>query len=143
MENGTASPFALAAGEGQTYDLGVDFIVKVGELATGRRLAVVEYATRAGEEPDDHCHGTEDEMFYVQQGALTFRCGDETFDVRDGGFVFLPCGIEHGYTVRGAGEVRLLVITAPAPPEGARAGWGGFVADLETAGEPRASVSRQ
>jgi quercetin dioxygenase-like cupin family protein len=137
MQNGKAGPYALKAGAGSTYSFGVDFVVKVGEVGQGRRVAVVEYTTRAGEEPDDHTHGTEDEMFYVEQGALTFRCGGETFDVQDGGFVFLPRGIEHGYTIRSADDVRLLVVTAPAPAEGAKVGWGGFVADFETEGEPR------
>lgn len=71
------------------------------------------------------------------QGALTFRCGDDTFEMDDGGFVFLPRGIEHGYTIR-SDDVRLLVVTAPAQ-EDAVGGWGGFVADLEAAGDLRAT----
>jgi len=131
-------PYTLKAGEGWTYRYGIDFTVKAGERARGRRLAVIEYTTRAGEEPPDHTHTTEDEVFYVLQGALTFRCGDDTFEVDDGGFVFLPRGIEHGYTIRGDDVVRLLVVTAPAQ-EDAAGGWGGFVADLEAEGEPRAT----
>jgi quercetin dioxygenase-like cupin family protein len=131
-------PYALKAGEGWTYHYGIDFTVKAGERARGRRLAVIEYTTRAGEEPPDHTHTTEDEVFYVLQGALTFRCGDDTFEVDGGGFVFLPRGIEHGYTIRGDDDVRLLVVTAPAQ-EDAAGGWGGFVADLEAEGEPRAT----
>lgn len=72
------------------------------------------------------------------QGALTFRCGDDTFEVADGGFIFLPRGIEHGYTIPSAGDVRLLVVTSPAD-EDASGGWGGFVADFEAGGEPRAT----
>jgi hypothetical protein len=45
-------------------------------------------------------------MFYVLGGNVTFRCGDESFDVADGGFVFLPSGIEHEYTIRSDGPVR-------------------------------------
>ena len=73
-------PYALQAG-------GIDFTVKVGELGQGRRLAILEYETRSGEEPGDHTHPTEDEVFYVLQGDVTFRCRDETFDTREGGFV--------------------------------------------------------
>jgi quercetin dioxygenase-like cupin family protein len=131
-------PYALKAGEGWTYNYGIDFTVKAGELGQGRRLAFVEYTTRAGEEPPDHTHGTEDEIFYVVQGDLTFRCGDETFEVADGGFIFLPRGIEHGYKIRSDGDVRLLAVTSPAP-EDAVGGWGGFVADLEAQGEIRGS----
>jgi Uncharacterized conserved protein, contains double-stranded beta-helix domain len=129
-------PYTLPAGQGWTYNFGIDFTVKVGELGQGRRIAVVEYTTRKGEEPPDHTHGTEDEMFYVLQGAVRFRCGDENFDVTDGGFVFLPRGIEHGYEIHSADDVRLLVVTAPAPEDSA-VGWGGFVADFEAEGEKR------
>jgi len=78
----------------------------------------------------------------VLSGALTFRCGAETFDVETGGFVFLPREVEHGYTIRGdAADAHLLVVTAPAQ-DGARRGWGGFVADVERDGELRASPDR-
>ena len=100
-------PYALQAGQGWTYNQGgVPFTVKAGELGRGRRLAVVEYTTRRGEEPPDHTHATEDEIFYVLEGAVGFRCGDEWFEVTDGGFVFLPRGIEHGYTIRSDPAVR-------------------------------------
>ncbi|HEU5157881.1 MAG TPA: cupin domain-containing protein [Streptosporangiaceae bacterium] len=132
-------PYALEAGQGWTYNQdGVAFTVKAGELGRGRRLAVVEYTTRRGEEPPDHTHDTEDEICYVLAGAASFRCGDERFEVGEGGFVFLPRGIEHGYRVRGPEDVRLLAITSPAR-EDAVGGWGGFVGDFEAMGELRAA----
>ena len=138
MEHGRIRPYALKAGEGWTYNYGIDFTVKAGEHGPGRRLAFVEYTTRAGEEPPDHTHATEDEIFYVLKGALTFRCGDRTFELEDGGFIFLPRGIEHGYRIRSEGDVGLLVVTSPAQ-EDAVGGWGGFVADVEAQGELRGS----
>jgi quercetin dioxygenase-like cupin family protein len=138
MEHKQIRPYALKAGEGWTYKYGIDFTVKTGELGGGPRLAFVEFTTRAGEEPPDHTHGTEDEIFYVLNGDLAVRCGAETFDVAEGGFIFLPRGIEHGYRIRSKGDVRLLVITSPAD-EHAAGGWGGFVADFETQGELRRS----
>jgi quercetin dioxygenase-like cupin family protein len=83
MDTPSMRPYALKAGEGWTYHDGIDFIVKAGELGKGRRLAVIEYTTRRGEEPPDHTHPTEDEIFYVLQGALTFRCGEDTFELDD------------------------------------------------------------
>lgn len=127
-----ARPYALQAGEGWTYNLGIDFVVKAGEVGTGRRVAVLEYVTRPGEEPEPHTHPTEDEIFYVLAGSIGFRCGEEQFDMGAGGLVFLPRGIEHAYQVR-SDEVRLLVITSPAD-EGASGGWGGFVGEMEQAG---------
>lgn len=132
-------PYALQAGQGWTYsfaELGVDFVVKVGEQGQGRRLAVAEFTTRAGEEPPDHTHATEDEFFYVLDGTVAFRCGDSRFEVSGGGCVFLPRGIEHGYQINSDGDVRLLVVTAPAPDNGVR-GWGGFFGDREREAELR------
>jgi quercetin dioxygenase-like cupin family protein len=125
-----AKPYALRAGEGWTYGFGPDFVVKAGELARGRRLAVVEYTTRAGEEPGDHTHPSEDEIFYLVKGSLGFRCGEQEFELEDGGFIFLPRGVQHGYTIRSSGEARILLITSPAD-ETANGGWGGLIGDLE------------
>jgi quercetin dioxygenase-like cupin family protein len=123
-------PYALKAGEGWTYRFGIDFTVKAGEVQDGSGAALLEYVTRQGEEPPDHTHGSEDEMFYVLEGAVTFRCGEETFDLEKGGFIFLPRGIQHGYTIRSEDPVRLIVVTSPVR-EGSSGGWGGFVADME------------
>jgi quercetin dioxygenase-like cupin family protein len=127
---GPLRPYALARGEGKTYAFGPRFIIKAGEIGPGRRLAFVEYTTVAGEEPGDHTHPTEDEIFYIVEGSVTFRCDGETFDLDNGGFVFLPRGLEHGYTIRNAGEARLIVITSPADEE-ASGGWDGLIASLE------------
>jgi quercetin dioxygenase-like cupin family protein len=123
-------PYALKAGEGWTYRFGIDFTIKAGEVQEGSGVAFVEYVTMKGEEPPDHTHQSEDEMFYVLEGAITFRCGEESFDLEKGGFIFLPRGIKHGYTIRSEDLVRLLVVTAPVR-EGLSGGWGGFVADME------------
>ena len=123
-------PYALKAGKGWMYRFGIDFTVKASEVQAGSGAAVMEYVTRKGEEPGCHAHPTEDEMFYVLEGTITFRCGEETFDLEKGGFIFLPRGIEHGYEIHSSEPVRLLIITSPVR-EGLSGGWGGFVSDLE------------
>ena len=128
-------PYALKAGEGKTVNYGIDFTLKAGEVEPGRGAAFIEYATRKGEEPPDHTHPTEDEIFYVLEGEVTFRCGGESFDVGPGGFMYLPKGIEHGYLIRSEGQARLLVVTFPTI-SASGTGWGGFVADMERVGEP-------
>jgi len=126
-------PYTLKAGEGWTYRYGIDHTVKAGELHPDRGAAFMEYTTRKGEEPPDHTHLTEDEIFYVLNGELTFHCGGESFDVGDGGFIYLPQGIEHGYTIRSEGPVRLIAVTFPTKASGE--GWGGYIADVEGQGE--------
>src|SRR5688572_27547702 len=127
-------PYALKAGDGWTYQYDIPFTVKAGELRPGRGTAFLEYTTHKGEEPPDHTHPTEDEIFYVLEGELTFRCAGETFDVSDGGFIYLPQGIEHGYTIRCEGLVRLFVVTFPVSTKEGQ-GWNGFVADIEAQGK--------
>lgn len=123
-------PYALKAGEGWTYRFGIDFTVKAGETRGRNSVAVTEYTTRKGEEPPSHTHQTEDEMFYVLEGAIAFRCGEASFELEKGGFIFLPCGIEHSYTILSEEPVRLIVVTASLR-EGSNRGWGGFISDLE------------
>lgn len=125
-------PYYLPPGKGPTHNIGIDITVKAGEFRSGHGAAVIEYVTRKGEEPGDHVHDTEDEMFYVLEGDLTFECDGKRFQVESGGFVFLPRGLTHNYTVRSDGDVRLLVITAP--PRDTRDGWGGFIGDIESSG---------
>ena len=127
-------PYALKAGEGWTYRYDIDFIVKAGELRPGRGATFTEYTTRKGEEPPRHTHPSEDEMSYVLSGELTFHCDDASFDVSAGGFVYLPQGQKHGYTIRSEGPVRLIMVTFPVSRTTGN-GWGGFVADLESQGK--------
>jgi quercetin dioxygenase-like cupin family protein len=132
MDQQPIRPHAVDAGQGWTHhfaELGIDFDVKVGEQRHGRRLAVFELTTRPGEEPPVHTHATEDEFFYVLDGEVAFRCGEDRFEVSAGGCVLLPRGIPHGYRIVSPGA-RLLVVTTPAPDEGVR-GWGGFVSSFE------------
>ncbi len=128
--NGKTKPYALNPADGWVYRSDIDYVVKASEAKAGRSAAVMEYTAKKGEEPDPHTHKTEDEMFYVLSGALTFRCGNESFEVKKGGFVFLPHGIEHGYTVRSKEPAQLLVITAPVR-RSKKTGWNGIVGEIE------------
>ena len=130
LEKNGSRAYALKEGEGWTYNFGIDFTIKAGEARVGSGSAFVEYITVRGEEPPDHTHKTEDEMFYVLEGAISFRCGEEVFHLEKGGFIFLPCGIEHGYTISSDEPVRLIAVTSPVRT-GANSGWGGFISDME------------
>jgi len=123
-------PYTLEADEGWTYRFGIDFLVKASEVQEGSGVAFLEYVTRKGEEPSSHTHQTEDEIFYILDGVVAFQCGGEAFEVKKGGFIFLPRGIEHSYTILSDDPVRMIVVTAPVR-EKMKGGWGGFVADME------------
>jgi quercetin dioxygenase-like cupin family protein len=119
----------LAAAQGTAVQYGVDWLIKLGERGSGRGLAVVTYTTVAGEEPPEHTHPTEDEVFYVISGRVTFLAGGAEYPVETGGIMVLPAGVPHTYRVDAASPVALLVMTYPVGDYAA--GWGGFVADME------------
>lgn len=120
--------YALQRGEGATYAFGPNFIVKAGETGTNG-ATFIDMLTKHGEEPGDHVHQMEDEMFYVVEGDVRFRCGEETFELTTGGFIFLPRGMQHGFTILNEGDARLLVVTTP--PKENTEGWGGLIGYLE------------
>lgn len=84
---------------------------------TGGRVALVEFRVGSGQEPPLHMHRWEDEIIYMLEGEVTFYIGGEPCEVPAGTCLLLPRGVEHCYRVE-SGEVRLLVVVAPAGIEG-------------------------
>jgi mannose-6-phosphate isomerase-like protein (cupin superfamily) len=61
-----------------------------------------------------HVHHSDDEAWYVLQGLLRFRLGDETCEVGAGGAVFAPRGTPHAYGNARRGEpARYLLVMTP------------------------------
>ena len=60
---------------------------------TGGRLTVYEILFPADSGPPLHVHEREDEAFYVLEGGLSVRMGDEEFEASPGSFVFQPRGV--------------------------------------------------
>jgi len=108
-------PLVLKTGEGRSYSWDKYlFTVKAGGAETGRGVSFMEFFTRRGDEPPVHVHEEEDEIFYVLDGDLTVRCGDESFRLAPNGFVFLPRNIPHGFSIHSDGLVRMLVVNVSA-----------------------------
>jgi mannose-6-phosphate isomerase-like protein (cupin superfamily) len=61
-----------------------------------------------------HVHHADDEAWYVLDGALRFRIGEETVEVGPGGAVMAPKGTPHAYGNARRGEaVRYLLVMTP------------------------------
>jgi len=98
--------YVVTAGAGLAGDAGL----KASRHSTGGALSVFE--TSIGTGPPLHVHDREDECFYVLDGALSIRCGDEAFNASAGSFVFLPRGRPHRFWATGP-AARLLLIAVP------------------------------
>jgi quercetin dioxygenase-like cupin family protein len=84
---------------------------------TGGRLTVYEILFPPDSGPPLHVHEREDEAFYVLEGGLSVRMGDEEHEVLAGSFVFQPRGIPHTFRSSGDGA-RVLLMVVPSGFEG-------------------------
>jgi len=60
-----------------------------------------------------HRHTREAEAFFLLDGTMTYRAGDEIFHLSGGDFLWLPAGLPHAFRVTGSAPVRFLGFTAP------------------------------
>jgi mannose-6-phosphate isomerase-like protein (cupin superfamily) len=115
METETASGgYGLRQGEGEArWWLGGLATLKATGKETDGRYTLVEVMEPDGAEAPLHVHHREDEGFWVLEGELTFRIGEETLTASPGSFLFGPKGVPHTYRVD-KGPARLLFILSPA-----------------------------
>ncbi len=60
-----------------------------------------------------HRHTREAEAFYLLDGTMTYRAGEQTFHLEAGDFLWLPEGLPHAFRVTGATPVRFLGLVDP------------------------------
>ena len=60
-----------------------------------------------------HLHRGDDEAWYVLEGTLGFRRGDEELEARAGAGVYVPRGAPHTYWNAGDREARYLLVMTP------------------------------
>jgi quercetin dioxygenase-like cupin family protein len=96
---------------------------------TGGQFALIEQRARRGFSPPAHVHQHEDQFFYVLEGEVTVRIGEDERRVGAGGTAWLPRGTVHTFLVE-SDEVRLLEISTP----------GGFEEFHAEAGAPAGEV---
>lgn len=87
---------------------------KVTKDQTDGAFTVMEDRVPPGYATPLHVHSREDERIYVSSGELTFRVGEETFEVFEGSFINMPLGLPHNFVNIGKTEAVLLVTFNPA-----------------------------
>ena len=85
---------------------------------TGSDFVIVEWSDTGESEWDWiaplHVHQADDEAWYVLEGALRFRIGDEVFESGPGGAVLASKGTPHAYgNARRGQRARYLLVMTP------------------------------
>jgi uncharacterized cupin superfamily protein len=75
-----------------------------------------------------HVHTREAEAFYLLDGTMTYRVGEQDYQLSPGSFIYLPSGVPHAFRVTSTGPVQFLAIVAP----------GGLMSMYDEAGRPAA-----
>ncbi len=105
----------IPAGSGPAYwgpGDQVRFILTGAE--TGGAFFLADVLVPPGGGPPPHIHDREDETFYLLEGEVTVRVGDQTIQASAGDCVHLPRGIVHSFRNTGTENLRMLVTATPA-----------------------------
>ncbi len=104
----------VPAGQGETVWFTNNLMtLKATAQSTGGAYGLLEALAPAGSGPPLHVHHREDEAFWILEGTLTVRCGDQTFTAGPGSYTFLPRDIPHTFVVEGDSPARILSICSP------------------------------
>jgi quercetin dioxygenase-like cupin family protein len=112
-------PFVVPPGAGPTIQgpAGGPLTFKARGEQTGGALTAIENVIAPGDGPPLHVHAREDEAWWVIEGTLRFRLGEERSEAPAGTFVFVPRRVPHAFQNVGASPARILVLFTPAGME--------------------------
>jgi quercetin dioxygenase-like cupin family protein len=99
-------PIVLGPGEGERVGRNV---VK----AARPELSLLEFEVQPGGEVQPHLHRGHSDSFYVLEGELEFRAGDEVVTAPAGSFVLSPPGVVHSFRNAGSVPARALNLHTP------------------------------
>lgn len=111
-------PFVYGAEDGPAHwFVNNRALVKASAEQTGGLFSLLEMRLGPEHSPPLHIHDREDESFWLLEGELLLKCGDEEFKAGPGSFIYLPRGIPHTFMIEGDVLPRLLVLLVPGGGE--------------------------
>jgi mannose-6-phosphate isomerase-like protein (cupin superfamily) len=124
----------IPPGGGRVYEQGgFRGAIKIDEEESDGRQCFSEWTVDPRDDgPPPHLHHEHQEAFFVVEGTLSFRVGDETLEAEAGSFIFIPSGVVHTFSNRTDAPARCVNAYVP----------GGIerffveVGDLVAAGDP-------
>lgn len=81
---------------------------------TNGKYALWEAIVPPGGGPPAHVHSREEEGFFILDGEITFRIGDETKVATAGMFANMPVGTPHSFKNESGQPAKMLISVAPA-----------------------------
>lgn len=113
-------PVLHPPGDGERHDAGASAIVikAVSENTAGSFFLSENTIEPGFPGPPLHVHDHMHDMFYVLEGVLTVRLGDETHQADRGTFVCAPPGVAHTFSNPSDQPVRFLNFSTPGGFEG-------------------------
>jgi quercetin dioxygenase-like cupin family protein len=113
----TLRPTWSSAGEGERFwFLGTLATIRIPADAVGGRYALIEFLFPHGASPPLHTH-PQDESYFLLDGHMTIRAGDERFELAAGDTAVVPMGVPHTFRVDSE-TARVLLLSTPAGIEG-------------------------
>lgn len=111
-------PIVLGPGQGRAYPMGrISAVFKADEQETQSRYSVSEWWLEPKTQgPGAHSH-TEDDLFYIIEGVMSIRVGEEWFECPKGSFVLVPGEVTHDFANRGTVRAGVLNFSSPGPFE--------------------------
>jgi quercetin dioxygenase-like cupin family protein len=111
----TATVLVRGSTEGPaTWALGSLFEQTASGADTGGAFGLTRVTQPAGTATPVHVHTREAEAFYLLDGTMTYRAGEQDHQLSPGSFIYLPAGVPHAFRVTSTGPVQFLAIVAPA-----------------------------
>ena len=109
-------PVVLGPGEGTNRGLfGSTLIVKASGADTGGAYSLIEAGLEPGSVgPLPHKHLDREESFFVFQGQIDFRVGDDIIPAIPGSFLLVPRGVVHTFVNAGEARAGLVLIHSPS-----------------------------
>jgi mannose-6-phosphate isomerase-like protein (cupin superfamily) len=88
----------------------LDTLVVEHRCAPAMGTVVLEMTLPVGSAPPLHVHDRLDDTWYILEGRMVVRCGDEELVVGAGHWVSMPRGVPHTFQVVGEREARILLV---------------------------------
>ena len=88
----------------------LDTLVVEHRRAPGMTTTTLEMVLPVGSAPPLHVHHDLDDTWYILEGEMAVRCGDQETIVGAGHWVSMPRGVPHAFRVVGDHEARILLV---------------------------------